>query len=157
MPKSNIYKDIEKNLCDNDELHNFLWKMIDYYIKLRGSTDLNLAIEIGMAKSTFSTRRNSRTPLMPREIEQIISALQIEDLDANRIRAKYWAALAGMQFQQQCSMEFNRLYARDTESLIRELWFENEILKEKSQISESTSFVEELLINKSIEFMKPKP
>ena len=128
MAKTNLQMAAEK-AYKNTALWEFLEQMLDYYMSLRHHKYEDMAHELGYAnKSSLSTRRNYFTPA---QVERIIEILEIEDLDANRMRAKYWAALCETELK---NCQFNRLYAPDAESIIRELRFENQQLKQENEI-----------------------
>jgi len=128
MGKTNLQRAAEK-AYKNTDLWRFLEQILSYYMSLRNHKYEDMAHELGYAnKSSLSTRRNYFTPA---QVERIIEILKIEDLDANRIRAKYWAALCETELD---NCQFNRLYAHDTESIIRELRFENQQLKQENEI-----------------------
>lgn len=153
MGKSNIKKVVEA-VEKNYVLWSFLESMIMYYLSLRRVTFEQLSNAIGYSnKSSMTGLRGGY--FTPRQLECIIDFLKIESLDANRMRAKYWAAFC------ECTLpecEFNRLYAEDAESTIRELHFENKKNKEaidfyKKMMPQYNDFLQ----NDLIRFTKKKP
>lgn len=153
MAKTNVQIALEQMSVNKDFLY-FQWEMIDYYKQLRRVNDEDMAVAIGVKKATFSSRRRGGM-ITPQELEKLIEFLRIEDLDANRIRSKYWGAMVGHEVG---LLEFNRLYATDAESIIRELFFENEILKRKLEYySEDMTMINEAILNSTIEHKKAKP
>lgn len=128
MAKTNLQIVAEK-VYANRELWKFLEQIVDYYMSLRCRKYEDLAYALGYAnKSSMSMRLPIRfTPL---QVEKIIEFLNIEDLDANRIRAKYWAAFCETTPD---NCQFNRLFSPDVESIIRGLTFDNRSLRHENE------------------------
>ena len=152
MAKTNLQIAAEK-AYKNTALWEFLEKMLSYYMCLRHHKYEDLAHQLGYAnKSSLSTRRNYFTPA---QVERIIEILEIEDLDANRMRAKYWAALCETELE---NCQFNRLYAPDAESIIRKLTFDNQNLQQENKsLRLHASIAAEICAGISAEENKKKP
>ena len=148
MGKTLIVKSIEQDFertCQWD----FFEKMIKYYLSLRNIKEYELAEKLGVCSTTL-VRRSWK--ISPRELETIISILDIEDLDANRMRAKYWSALCG---QSVYNCDFKKLYTNDAESTIRELRFENQRLKKMIDFTKTSREIVDSIYPLEQEIKKP--
>ena len=141
MGKSNIMKTIESAFNDS-KLWAYLYEIISYYVHLRNIKQDDLFSKLGYS-SKASMALIRRGHFTPRQIEILISVLKIEDEDANRIRSRYWTSFCGEDFRM---CQFNRLYAPNTESVIRELLFEKDQLRKEIETLKSSVNTCEMLI-----------
>ena len=141
MGKSNIMETIESAFNDS-KLWAYLYEIISYYVHLRNIKQDDLFSKLGYS-SKASMALIRRGHFTPRQIEILISVLKIEDEDANRIRSRYWTSFCGEDFRM---CQFNRLYAPNTESVIRELLFEKDQLRKEIETLKSSVNTCEMLI-----------
>ena len=153
MGKTNLQAAVEK-VQENFQLWHFLGEIIKYYMNLRSYKAEDLAADLGY-KNKSSMANLHRGIFTPGQIERIIDVLKIEDMDANRIRAKYWNALCGGS-DKKC--EFNKLYSPEAESIIRELTFENDKLKKQIDVYRLHADISaDVCANHSASQVKKKP
>ena len=151
MGITNIHHAVDRAI-NHRELWNYLHDIINYYLALRKMTQEKLGAAIGYSPASMAGLKGGF--FTPEQIERIIVVLKIDDTDANRMRSKYWAAICG---QHECPGKFNRLYADDAESTIRELVFERDKLAAKISIYEDLHPENKVAAEVSGQNVKKKP